>query len=106
MVNISIITPTYNRKHLIGEAIDSVLAQGYTDFELIIIDDGSSDGTGEYIKEHYSDSRIKYFYQQNKGQNFARNHGLQRAKGKYICFLDSDDLRPANKLSISLKMFE
>lgn len=106
MVTVSIITPTFNRRRLIGETIDSVLNQKYADYEMIIVDDGSTDNTEEYIKEHYSDSRIKFFKQENKGQNFARNLGLQQAQGKFICFLDSDDMWPDYKLSMSLEVFE
>lgn len=106
MTSVSIITPTYNRRHLIGETVNSVLAQSFTDYELIIVDDGSSDGTEQFIKDNYDDPRIKYFFQENKGQNFARNNGLRHAQGEYICFLDSDDTWPDFKLSRSLEAFQ
>lgn len=95
----SVIIPTYNRKVLLTKALESVLGQSFKDFELIIVDDGSNDGTNKLIRE-YNDPRIKYFYQGNKGVSFARNKGLKEAKGKYICFLDSDDFLDKNKLEI------
>lgn len=86
----SIILPTYNRRILLQRAVDSVLAQEYTNWELIIIDDGSIDDSKEYINS-IKDDRIQYFYQSNKGESNARNVGIQKSAGKYICFLDSDD---------------
>ena len=106
MAKVSIIVPTYNRKNLIGCAIDSVLGQTFEDFELLIVDDGSTDNTGDFIKENYTDNRIHYFYQENQGQTYARNKALGHSSGEYICFLDSDDYWPENKLEISLKVFE
>ena len=94
---ISVIIPTYNRKKFIPYAVDSVLNQSFSDFELIIIDDGSTDGTDEYIKS-LKDNRIKYIYQQNAGNHAARNTGLKIAKGKYIALLDSDDMWLPEKL--------
>jgi glycosyltransferase involved in cell wall biosynthesis len=88
----SIIIPTYNRAHLISKAIDSVIAQTFENWELIIVDDGSTDNTKEVIsKFSSSDKRIKYFYQENQERSVARNNGIEKATGKYICFLDSDD---------------
>lgn len=86
----SIIIPTFNRASLLRKAIESVLFQTYPEWELIIIDDGSTDNTKEIIQK-YSDNRIIYIYQQNKERSSARNNGIKHAKGKYICFLDSDD---------------
>lgn len=87
---ISIITPTYNRAHILSRAIKSVLNQTFLDWELIIVDDGSADNSKELILS-FNDSRIQYVYQENKGVCFARNHGASIAKGEYITFLDSDD---------------
>jgi glycosyltransferase involved in cell wall biosynthesis len=88
----SIILPTYNRAHLIETAVKSVLNQTFSDWELIIVDDGSTDNTKEVISEFASsDKRIKYFYQENQERSIARNNGIDHAKGEYICFLDSDD---------------
>lgn len=87
----SVIIPTYNREAILGRAIDSILNQSYTHFELIIVDDGSVDNTKKIV-EAYKDSRIKYVYKENGGQNSALNKGLELAQGKYIAFCDSDDL--------------
>ena len=86
----SIITPTYNRAHILSRAIDSVLKQTFQNWELIIVDDGSNDYTKDIILK-YKDKRIRYFYQENKGVCSARNLGALNAKGEYITFLDSDD---------------
>ena len=95
---ISIILPTYNRAHLLSRAIDSVLNQTYQNFELIIIDDGSSDDTTKIISD-YKSPYIKYIkFKKNKGANIARNIGIQSARGKYIAFQDSDDKWHEGKL--------
>lgn len=86
---VSVIIPTYNRAHIIGEAIRSVQAQSYPAIQLIIADDGSQDDTAEIIKQFEG---VEYYYQENRGQAGARNLGLQHAKGEYIASLDSDDL--------------
>lgn len=86
----SIILPTYNREKMIPVAIQSVIDQRYPAWELIIIDDGSTDNTRQLIKS-FSDERIKYVYQDNSERSVARNHGISLASGQYICFLDSDD---------------
>ncbi|WP_081210042.1 glycosyltransferase family 2 protein [Salegentibacter sediminis] len=87
---ISIITPTYNRANLIERMIESVIRQTYLNWELIIVDDGSTDETELCIKE-YQDERIRYFYTENSGATDSRNYGVNQAKGDYIIFLDSDD---------------
>lgn len=86
----SIIIPTYNRAHILPRTIASVLAQTYSNWECIIVDDGSTDTTKDFITS-YSDTRIKYVYQQNAERSAARNNGIRHAQGEYICFLDSDD---------------
>jgi len=86
----SIIIPTYNRASMIPKAIESVLQQTFVEWELIIIDDGSIDNTAEIVKT-YTDSRIKYIWQENQERSVARNKGISIAKGRYICFLDSDN---------------
>ena len=93
----SIIVPTYNRAQNIKGAIESVLLQTYTSWELIIIDDGSTDHTKEVISK-FTDTRINYIYQKNQERSCARNNGIKVAKGQYICFLDSDDFYLANHL--------
>lgn len=89
MAKISVIIPTYNREKFIGKAIDSVLNQSFTDYEIIVIDDGSTDNTNDVLKG-YGD-KIKYCYQENSGVSAARNLGIKAAKGEWVAFLDSDD---------------
>ena len=88
----SIIMPTYNRGHILPGSIQSVINQDFTEWELVIVDDGSTDSTKEVI-ENFSqnDNRIRYLYQSNQERSAARNNGIKNANGKYICFLDSDD---------------
>jgi glycosyltransferase involved in cell wall biosynthesis len=89
---ISVIVPTYNRKQLLPRALESVLRQTYQDFEIIVIDDGSTDGTEELFAARYTDARIRYErLPQNQGVHKARNHGLDIARGEFVAFLDSDD---------------
>lgn len=102
-VKFSIIMPTYNRKHCIKNAIDSLLAQTYQEFELIIIDDGSSDDTGEYLKNIYKEEfglgKIRYYFlEKNQGASFARNRGLAETKYNWIGYLDSDNKMRENFL--------
>jgi len=93
----SIIIPTYNRSDLLRQCINSVIAQRHTDYELIIVDDGSTDNT-EHLILGIKDSRIKYLKQNHQERSNARNHGIQHAKGKYVCFVDDDDLLEENYL--------
>ena len=88
----SIIMPTYNRGHILPGSIQSVINQDFTEWELVVVDDGSTDNTKEVI-ENFSqnDNRIRYLYQSNQERSAARNNGIKNANGKYICFLDSDD---------------
>ena len=88
----SIITPTFNRDHLLSRAIESVLAQDFSDWEMIVLDDGSSDNTGDVVRLFADvDLRISYHYSENQGAAAARNLGASFASGKYFTFLDSDD---------------
>jgi glycosyltransferase involved in cell wall biosynthesis len=87
----SIIIPTYNRAHILGEAVDAVIGQSFNDWELIIADDGSTDDTEKKIGVYLKDKRIVYQKQINGGVCAARNHGASLAKGEYLIFLDSDD---------------
>lgn len=86
----SIVIPTFNRSHMIKKAIESVFDQEYQNLELIIIDDGSTDNTQKVV-DSYKDKRLKYYYQINQGRSSARNHGIEKSIGDYICFLDDDD---------------
>jgi glycosyltransferase involved in cell wall biosynthesis len=101
MPTISVILTTFNRAQLVGEAIDSVLCQTFTDFELIVVDDGSTDRTEEAVRS-FADPRIKYIWQANKGLPAARNTGIEAAAGDYIAFLDDDDLFLPEKLSLQI----
>lgn len=96
----SIIIPTYNRRQFLKIAIDSVFSQTFKDWQLIIVDDGSKDNTKELICS-YKDLRLKYYHQPNQGPATARNTGLSKATGDYICFLDSDDRFRKDKLEIA-----
>ncbi len=87
---VSVIIATYNRKEIISRAIESVLCQSFSDYEIIVVDDGSTDGTRDRIKELIS-SKVHYFYENNAGPDVARDLGIRKSKGKYIAILDSDD---------------
>ena len=101
---VSVIIPTYNRAWVIEEAIDSVLAQDYTEFELIVVDDGSTDHTSDVLDSYRN--VIKVFPQKNKGVSAARNRGIAEASGKFIAFLDSDDLWLPQKLTVQIEFFD
>jgi len=102
----SVILPTYNRSELLPKAIESVLSQTYADWELIIVDDASTDNTALVVKG-YSDSRIRYLLnEQNIERSASRNRGIDQANGTYICFLDSDDYYLENHLESFNKCIE
>jgi glycosyltransferase involved in cell wall biosynthesis len=105
---ISVIIPTYNRVHLIGRAIESVLNQTYQDFEIIVVDDGSTDNTEKLIKNFQKkDKRIKYIqHKENKGEGAARNTGIKISKSPFIAFQDSDDESFPQRLEKQIKVFE
>jgi glycosyltransferase involved in cell wall biosynthesis len=105
MPKVSVIITTYNYGQYIIEAIRSVLNQTFEDFEVIIVDDGSSDKTYEIVS-HMMDERIEYLYQENRGVSYARNAGLDVSRGQYICFLDADDLWLPWKLAVQIKTIE
>lgn len=89
---VSVIIPSYNSRQWVGKALDSVLAQTYQNLEIIVVDDGSTDDTAEFIKTNYgANERVHYFNQPNGGVSVARNFGIQQAKGDLISFLDADD---------------
>ena len=100
---VSVIIPTYNRAWVLREAIDSVLAQEFKDFELIVVDDGSTDNTGEILDSYEQD--ILVLRQSNKGVSAARNLGIAEAGGQLVAFLDSDDLWLPRKLSRQVDYF-
>ena len=104
---VSVIIPTYNRAHVLSRSIKSVLCQTYQDFELIIMDDGSTDNTEEIVK-YFDDSRIRYFRRKiNSGSPVVpTNEGIEAAKGKYIAVQDSDDEWLQEKLEKQIRVFE
>lgn len=99
----SIIIPTYNRASLIGATIHSLLNQSYSNFEMIIVDDGSTDNTQDVVTS-IKDSRVSYFFIKNAERGAARNFGAGKANGEYINFFDSDDIAYSNHLSEAYKM--
>ncbi len=102
MPTVSIIVPTFNRSKLVINAIESVLCQTYRDYEIIVVDDGSTDNTAEALTPYMD--RIRYVYQANLGTSAAKNRGIQLARGKWISILDSDDLWLPTKLEVQLKV--
>lgn len=103
---ISVILPTYNRVDFLQETIESILNQTLSDFELIIINDGSTDRTEEWVKEQ-TDHRIQYIsYEKNQGVSYARNIGLDAAQGKFIAFTDSDDINDARRFAEQVAVLE
>ncbi|MCG2430488.1 glycosyltransferase family 2 protein [Aequorivita xiaoshiensis] len=103
---VSVIIPTYNRAHLIGETLDSVLAQTYQNWECIVVDDGSTDGTDELMADYMAkDARFQYHHRPKDrlpGGNAARNYGFEMSKGEYIQWFDSDDLMMPEKIELKI----
>lgn len=92
-MKISAIVPVYNTEKLVGRCIESVLAQSFPDWELILVDDGSRDGSLNVLREYEKkDTRLKVIHQENAGPGIARNRGIKEATGDYIVFIDSDDV--------------
>ncbi len=100
---IDVIIPVFNRKEILKRAINSVLLQSFRDFNLIVVDDGSTDGTAEMIAKYYPE--IIYLYQGNKGVSAARNLGIRSSKASFLTFLDSDDEWHKQKLEKQLDFF-
>lgn len=105
MIKLSIIMPVYNREKFVGQAVKSILDQDFKEFELIIIDDGSKDKSGQIIKS-FNDKRIKYQWQENAGEYPTTNKGLKKAKGKYITWVHSDDLLTKKSLSSRIDILD
>jgi glycosyltransferase involved in cell wall biosynthesis len=97
---VSAVIPAYNYGHLVGRAVESVLAQTYREIEVIVVDDGSTDGTAERLAP-YRD-RIRYVYQENRGLPAARNAGIRLARGEWVAFLDADDVWHPRKTEVQL----
>lgn len=104
MIEISVVIPTFNRKDLLKRALESILAQKDIVFEVVIMDDGSRDGTGDMIRKEFP--QINYFWQENQGPAAARNRGIERSRGEWIAFLDSDDEWMPGKLKAQLDFFQ
>lgn len=104
---ISIVIPSYNRADYVPATLDSILSQSYKDFEIIFIDDGSTDNTEEIVQAYMDrDYRVKYFKQPNSERAVARTYGISLAMGDYVCLVDSDDIWYHNKLEIQLEVME
>ncbi len=107
MPKISIIIPSYDRAQFIPATLDSILAQDYHDYEIIFVDDGSTDNTASILEQYTAkDPRIKYYYQENSERAVARSYGIEQARGKYLCLVDSDDIWYPKKLSMQLDIME
>jgi glycosyltransferase involved in cell wall biosynthesis len=104
---VTVVIPTYNRAHFLPRSLDSVLAQTHEDFEVLVVDDGSSDGTAALMADYRDrDGRVRYLVQpQNAGVSAARNRGLHEARGEFIAFLDSDDEWFPEKLKRQVELF-
>lgn len=105
MTKVSVIIPTYNRNTFIQEALNSVRAQSFMDYEVIVVDDGSTDSTGEMLQNTY-DEKVHYMWQENQGESVARNKGIELANGEYIAFLDSDDKWLSKKLEMQVRLLD
>ena len=108
MVSVSIILPTFNRASFLEDAFESISSQTFSDFEVIVVDDGSTDNTVEIISKLQSNSQypIKLITQINMGPAIARNTGIKVAKGKFIAFFDSDDTWEDDHLNLAISAFK
>lgn len=106
MPQVSVIIPTYNYAHFIEDAVKSVLQQSYKDFEIIVVDDGSTDDTKITLEPYIQRKDIRYVYQKNMGLPGARNTGIRHSQGEFIGFLDADDLWEKDKLKLQVELFD
>lgn len=102
MPRVSVILPVYNSAAYVSKAINSVLSQTFTDFDLIVVDDGSTDNTGEVVAR-IADSRVQYLKKNNQGPSLARNMGIRNSIGEFVAFIDSDDCWLPNKLELQVR---
>lgn len=102
---ISVVIPAYNHERFVGEAVESVLNQSCSDIELIVVDDGSTDQTGDIVKG-YSDKRLRYYFQENQDAFNTINRGISLAKGQYVSILNSDDVYELNRLEKLLEILQ
>ena len=100
---VSVVMPAFNSAHWIADAIRSIQSQTYTNWELLVVNDGSTDNTVEKIESLSGDERIRIFSQNNSGPAVARNLGIEEAKGEFLAFLDADDMWFKDKLTLQLK---
>ncbi|MBI0029123.1 MULTISPECIES: glycosyltransferase family 2 protein [unclassified Gilliamella] len=103
---LSVVLPMYNSEKYADVCIKNILSQSFKDYELIIIDDGSSDSTGLICEQFKYDSRVKYFYQPNGGSHKARNLGIKKSTGELITFVDSDDIIPSNYFEVLVNLYK
>ena len=100
---VSVVIPTYNRADCLVQTLSSVFGQTHTELEILLVDDGSTDGTRALIERHWgNDSRLRYLFQSNRGVSAARNYGMREARGAYLALLDSDDAWMPWKLEAQL----
>ncbi len=104
MPEVSVIVPVYNCAEYCRQAIDSILLQSVKDVEIIVVDDGSTDGSDRILNKFFSRGSIRYFPQKNKGPAEARNNGIRQARGRYVTFLDADDFLLPNSLEKRLSL--
>lgn len=104
MPKVSVVIATYNRAHFIKDAVNSILAQTFSDYEIVIVDDGSKDNTKEIVQGY--GEKVRYFYQANQGKSAAQNYAVSQSRGEYIALLDDDDIWLPNKLEIQMKGLE
>ena len=103
---VSIIIPVYNGRKYIKEAVDSALRQTHKRKEVIVVDDGSTDGLSDLMKQYIDNKLIKYVYQENRGLSAARNAGVKNAKGELVAFLDADDAFLPHKIEEQARIFD
>lgn len=103
---ISIVIPLYNKAHTIVHTLNSVFRQTYQDFEVVIVDDGSTDGGADVVRQHFADDRIRIFRQENQGVSVARNNGIEYARAEYVALLDGDDEWHPEYLQITAKYIQ
>lgn len=102
---VSVIIPAYNAQDMIGETLDSILAQTYRNLEIIVVDDGSTDRTSQVVKGY--GSRVLYHYQKNSGGcAVPRNAGIERSSGDFLCFIDADDLMAPDRVALQVAFME
>ena len=108
MPKVSVVIPSHNRVRVVADALDSVLAQTHSDFEVIVVDDGSTDDTRAVVSRYVSRNpkRVVYLWQENAGAPAARNAGIRAATGDYVAFLDSDDLYLSRRLQVGVRALE